>query len=215
MPTQLNGFREFRGTRSSDFYRHWELLGLQAFDALRLAHCGVKMLCDGSAIAGVSEHHGFLHRPRVVAIYESAEAVVAIFAASSMGSVHWFAFDKKSVIFGDNRPWLTFIVTKFEKQVGSLGEPGAVVISDLTLAHDDLVGVLAKARDAARLTEIIFDCAAKGGGNLIFRRSSERETLLTKQFKCSEHNSPDKQNHRQPETGMWQMVAIWRKAQRE
>jgi hypothetical protein len=49
------------------------------------------MIRDGPVVAGVSEHHGFLHRPSVVATHETNQAIVAVLAASRMGRVYGLA----------------------------------------------------------------------------------------------------------------------------
>ena len=158
---------------------------MQAFHAPRLAHRWEKMRCDGSAVAGVSQHHGFLHCPRVVAIYESAKPVVAVFAACGMSGVHRFALDEKGVMFRNNRALLAFIVTKFEAEIRRLGEPATVIVGALSLTHDCFVSAAIETRHASRLTEIIFDCAPQGGGYLVFCSRRQIELLVAKKFKSS------------------------------
>ena len=53
---------------------------------------------NGSAIADIGQHHGFLHRPRIVAIHKSEEAIVAIRGPGCMACINRLALHKESIM---------------------------------------------------------------------------------------------------------------------
>jgi len=61
-------------------------------------HRRSQVLRDGSAIADISQHHGILHRPRIIAIHKSDQTVVAIRGPGSMACINWFALHKESIM---------------------------------------------------------------------------------------------------------------------
>ncbi len=67
---------------------------------VRFGYCGNQMSGDGSAVAGVGEHHGFLHRPSIVAADETDEAIVAVLTANGMSRIHGLASTNKPFELG-------------------------------------------------------------------------------------------------------------------
>ena len=53
---------------------------------------------NGSTIAGISQHHRILHRPGVVAIYKSDEAIVAIRGPDAMVCINGLTLHKESIM---------------------------------------------------------------------------------------------------------------------
>ena len=102
------------------------------------------MSCDGSALAGIGEHHGLFHSPGIVAIHKPAKAIITVFAANRVSGIHWLALDKESVMFGEDKARLVFIIAKFETQIRRLREPSAIVIGALSLTYNGFVGVAIK-----------------------------------------------------------------------
>src|SRR4051812_24171863 len=106
---------------------------------------------DGPAVARVCEHHGFLHRPTVVATHETNEAIVAVPAASRMGGVYGLGLDEEAVELGEYASASAIVIAQFEKQVGRLRDDRAVEVIPLSLPHHELEGAFVEASHLARL----------------------------------------------------------------
>ena len=68
-----------------------------------LSHCWEEVRGNTSFISHVSDHHGVLHRPSVIADDKTSQPLVAVVAASRMVLVYRFALDGKGVVSGKNR----------------------------------------------------------------------------------------------------------------
>src|SRR6267142_894044 len=97
----------------------------------RFIHRGNQMSGDCSTVASVREHHGFLHRPSIVAAHEANEAIVTIFAASGVSRVNGLGFDEQPFEFGKNRARFRFVVPQFEKEIRCLSQARAIVVCPL------------------------------------------------------------------------------------
>ena len=101
MPGDIDSLR-FRARGSS---KPWTDLDLPNNSERRLSagfgHCGSQVLGDCSAVAHISQHHGILHRPRIVAIHKSDEPVIAIRAPGRMARINRLALDKEGVMRGN------------------------------------------------------------------------------------------------------------------
>src|ERR1035441_1054149 len=173
------------------------------------------MTGDSSAIAGVGKHHPLLHRPCVISAHEANQAVVAILAASRMGGAHGLALDEERIELRNDEAWFTFVVPKFETEVGRLCEYGTVVVGPLALPHDGFVSALAEARDTAGFTQIVLNDTAEGGGDFVFTGCGELKVLFAEQFKSPEQDTSDQQNHRQPKLRMRQVIPVRWDTERE
>ena len=95
-----------------------------------------KVVSDGSTVSRVGEHHSFLHRPCVVTVHESAQAIVTVFTSNGMGSVNWFAFDEESIEFGQPHAWLEVVISEFETQVGRFRSASSIEVGNFALSND-------------------------------------------------------------------------------
>ncbi len=163
---------------------------------------------DGSAVTGVGEHHGFLHRPSIVAAHKADEAVVAVFAADRMSGVNGLGFDEKTFELGKNGARFRFVVAEFEEQVRSLGQARPIVVGPLALADDGLESAFVEARHFSALAETVLNCAAKRSGYLVFSGSSEVVFLFAQQLESAEQHAANEQDDRQSEARMWEMVLL-------
>jgi len=67
-----------------------------------LSHRRQEIRSDGSPIPHISHHHGFLHRPSIVADDKTSQALVAVLAARRMILVYRFAFSHKGIVSDKN-----------------------------------------------------------------------------------------------------------------
>lgn len=147
--------------------------------ASRFGHRGNQVSGYGSAVAGVGQHHGFLHRPGVVAAHEADEAVVAVFTANGMSRINGLGFDEQPFEFGKNWARFRFVVAEFEEKVWCPGQARVVVVGALALTNDSLELSFVKARYFSTLAQIILNRASESGGYLVFGGGSEVVFLFT------------------------------------
>lgn len=190
-----------------------KLGSLEPVKSLGLLHGGDQVLCDGTSVTDIAEHEAFFHRPRIVTVHKTTEAIVAVFATSGMVPIHGLAFDEESVVRRKNRTRLFLVVAQSETKIRRLCEPSEIEVLNLPLPDHCLMCSATEPFHASGLPQIVFDDSPQSSGNRILFLRCQREPAGTENFEGTKHDPANQEDYGQPKPRMRQMVSIGQHAE--
>ena len=151
----------------------WPRLFHRAEIILPLSHRRQEVRSNRSPIPHVSDHHGLLHRPGIVADDKTLQSLVAVVAASRMILVHRFAFGHEGIMTNKDRKRIPI---QEEDQVRHLVRVLAIEIRHLWLSARQSEHPLIEAGNLLFIVKAVRYDPMQMKGNPVFIGQTKRKT---------------------------------------